>query len=168
MPRKSKAELSVAPVTVPRVIPRPPSHLTPAQSEVWRLVMAASAGQYIASEAFPVLVEFCRAVVEADRIAAEVDRFDMAWSREPDGMKQLKALHAMQDVAARRVTNIATRLRIPEFTNPPAHRRQCRGPAQPGTAGPGTWRNRPHALSVHCTHRQQYSTEGDDDDERSD
>ena len=28
-------------------------------------------------------------------------------------MKQLKALHAMQDVAARRVTNIATRLRIP-------------------------------------------------------
>ena len=113
MPRKSKAELSVAPVTVPRVIPRPPSHLTPAQGEVWRLVMAASAGQYIATEAFPVLVEYCRAVVEADRIAAEVDRFDMAWSREPDGMKQLKGLHAMQDVAARRVTNIATRLRIP-------------------------------------------------------
>ena len=96
--------------------------------------MAASAGQYIASEAFPVLVEFCRAVVEADRIAAEVDRFDMAWSREPDGMKQLKALHAMQDVAARRVTNIATRLRIPRV-----HESTSAPQAVPR---PGTTRNR--------------------------
>ena len=33
-------------------------------------------GRYIATEAYPVLVEYCRAVVEADRIAAEVDRFN--------------------------------------------------------------------------------------------
>ena len=113
MPRKSKAELSVAPVTVARVIPKPPTHLTSAQGEVWRLVMASAAGEYIATEAYPVLVEYCRAVVEADRIAAEVDRFNPEWSRESDGLKQWKTLHAMQDTAARRVTNIATRLRIP-------------------------------------------------------
>ena len=78
MPRKSKAELSVAPVTVPRVIPRPPSHLTPAQSEVWRTGHGGQCRPVHRERGIPRAGRVLPRGGRADRIAAEVDRFDMA------------------------------------------------------------------------------------------
>ena len=110
--RKGSTALSVASVTELHPIPDPPKSLEPAQADVWRLVMGQVAGDLIAPEAYPLLVEYCRAVVTADQIAEQLAKFDPAWLAEDDGLKRFDKLTGMQARAQGVVSTLSGKLRI--------------------------------------------------------
>ena len=111
--RKSAAALAVAePVQELQRLPEPPSYLTPEQEDVWRLVVASRGGDLIAPESFPVLVEYCRQVISANQVAAQLDAFDPEWSKDDEGLKRWDKLLAMQDRLAGKVASLAGKLRL--------------------------------------------------------
>jgi len=113
MARKSAAAKSVTPVLQrPVKLPDPPRHLTASQADIWRMVVASRAGDLIAPEAYPVLVEYCRAVTASNLLAAEIDQFDPEWSREDDGLRRWDKLLGMQDRLAAKICSLATKLRL--------------------------------------------------------
>lgn len=112
--RKSAASLAVAlaePLT-PAPIPSAPSYLTPEQDDVWRMVISSRGGDLIAPEAFPVLVEYCRQVVFANQIAAQLDAFDPEWAKYAEGLKRWDKLHQMQDRSLKAVASLGGKLRL--------------------------------------------------------
>ena len=111
--RRSAAALAVAePVQELQKLPEPPSYLTPEQEDVWRLVVASRGGDLIAPESFRVLVEYCRQVISANQVAAQLDAFDPEWAKEDEGLKRWDKLLAMQDRLAGKVASLAGKLRL--------------------------------------------------------
>ncbi len=110
--RKSGAALALAPVAELRRIPDPPGHLTEEQSAVWRLTMSSVAGDMIGTDAHPLLVEYCRAVVLADQIAVQLNAFNTGWLAEDEALKRWDKLAAMQARATATVAALAGKLRI--------------------------------------------------------
>ena len=112
--RKSKASLEVVQEQTPSELTRiiePPGDLTADQGDVWRGVMASSAGDFIASEAFPVLSEYCRAVVSSRQVAQQIDEFEPEWSKSDEGLNRWKVLLQMHDRLQGRLASLATKLR---------------------------------------------------------
>lgn len=111
--RKSAASLAVAvPAQELQRLPEPPSYLTPEQDDVWRMVVASRGGDLIAPESYPVLVEYCRAVISANQVAAQLDAFDPEWAKDDEGLKRWDKLLAMQDRLAGKVASLAGKLRL--------------------------------------------------------
>jgi phage terminase small subunit len=110
--RKSSAALALAPVAELRRIPDAPGHLTEEQSTVWRLTMASAAGDMIGTEAHPVLVEYCRAVVLGDQIAVQLNAFNTSWLAEDEALKRWDKLAAMQARNTSLMAALAGKLRI--------------------------------------------------------
>jgi len=111
--RPSAASLAISPEPQElQKLAEPPSYLSPEQEDVWRLVVASRGGDLIAPEAFPVLVEYCRAVISANQVAAQLDAFDQSWASEDDGLKRWDKLLAMQDRLAGKVASLAGKLRL--------------------------------------------------------
>lgn len=114
--RKSQAELAVAQVTELSQIPRPAKHLTPAQADVWRMVMASRSAEMIEPEAYPVLVEYCRLIVTANRVSEQIEKFDPDWLDDDDGLKRWGFLVDKQDKVAGRISSVAVKLRLTPST----------------------------------------------------
>ena len=110
--RKSGAALTVASMAELRKLPDPPEQLTAEQSDIWRIVVASRAGDFIDPEAFPVLVEYCRAVVMADQIAEQLAKFDRDWLADDEGLKRWDRLAGMQARAQGVVASLGGKLRI--------------------------------------------------------
>ena len=111
--RKSAAAMAVAPpVCELQRLPESPSYLTPEQDDIWRLVVASRGGDLIAPESFPVLVEYCRAVVASNQVAGQLDSFDPSWADTDEGLKRWDKLLAMQDRLAGKVASLAGKLRL--------------------------------------------------------
>lgn len=131
--RKSAAQLSVAAVTDLTQIPPPPEHITEVQGEVWRMVMASDAGTMIHTEAYPVLVEYCRSIEKADMLAKQIEKFDPNWIADDEGLRRYDKLLSMQDRLSRTITSLGVKLRIT-----PSTRYQANTAARKvGTAGSG-------------------------------
>ena len=114
--RKSAAELEIAQVVPLRPFPKAPEHLTQAQADVWRLVITSRAAELIPPESYPVLVEYCRAVVAADQVAEELDVFKPEWRKTDEGLRRWDKLLAMQDRLAGKIASLAVKLRITPST----------------------------------------------------
>jgi hypothetical protein len=93
-------------------MPEAPSYLTPEQDVVWREIIASRAGNLIQPESYRLLVEYCRAVVECDKIASQLDAFDPSWVGDNDGLKRWDKLQAMAARSQGVVSTLATKLRI--------------------------------------------------------
>jgi len=59
-----------------------------------------------------VLIEYARAVEQADQIAEQVSAFDPAWLRAEGGLERRSALLRIQDQVARRVASLAVKLKL--------------------------------------------------------
>jgi len=123
--RKSSASLSVAPTSNVVKLPPPPSHLSAKAGALWRMVMATRAAEIIQVEAYPVLVEYCRAVEQADNIAERIDKFDIGWlDGDPDdpddtgesALRFYDKLLAMQERSSRSIASLSVKLRISPST----------------------------------------------------
>lgn len=111
--RKSAASMSIS-VASPELekIPQPVAYLSPEEDTEWRRIISSRAGDLIGVEAYGLLTEYCRAIVTGNKIAAQLDAFDMSWLADDDGLKRFDKLH---QIAARNqgvMTTLATKLRI--------------------------------------------------------
>lgn len=111
--RKSAASLSVVkPVQELAKIPPAPDHLTGEQSDTWRIVVESRAGDMIDPEAYPVLVEYCRAVSAANALAVQINTLDLSWAADEEGLKRWDKLLAMQARVAGTIATLGGKLRI--------------------------------------------------------
>ena len=97
----------VIPVAGPSVHLAPAPGLTDDQAQVWRETVGARSADYFGEDVAPLLEEYCRVVVMCRLLAVQVEA---AISGGESG--ELKALLDMRDKESRRLTSIATKLRI--------------------------------------------------------
>lgn len=97
----------VIPVAGPSVHLAPAPGLTDEQAKVWRETVEARSADYFGEDAAPLLEEYCRVVVMCRLLAVQIEA--ALAGGEPG---ELKALLDMRDKESRRMTSIATKLRI--------------------------------------------------------
>lgn len=115
--RPSAESLTVRPVVqLPQRFAEPPSHLTPAQAETWRMVVSTPTGDLIGPECFGVLTEYCRCVEQADKVADQLNQFEPSWAQDDEGLRRWDKLLAMSDRLAARIALLATKLRATPST----------------------------------------------------
>ena len=93
-----------------------PAHLTEVQARLWDEFMQTSAGNLIAPEAFPVLVEYCRAIEASDQVAKMLNEFDPAWVTRDDGFDRFSKLRSMADRLSSKIASLSVKLRISPST----------------------------------------------------
>ena len=97
----------VIPVAGPCVHLAPPAELTDEQARVWRETVEARSADYFGEDAAPLLEEYCRVVVMCRWLAVQIEA-----AMAGDDAAVLKAWTDMRDKESRRMTSIATKLRI--------------------------------------------------------
>ena len=122
---------NVVSLTPPSVHLEPPAGLTEDQAEVWRSVVGARSADFFGEDAAPLLEEYCRVVVMCRLLAVQIE----AGIAGGDAA-ELKALLDMRDKESRRMTSLATKLRI---TNQSRYTPQAAGTAAKRGAGGKVW-----------------------------
>lgn len=107
--RVSAAELEVVAGPFPQARPDPPSSLTKEQAEVWRQVVEALPVGWFGPEAHGLLVQYCRHVVEADRLARRIDE---EWKRRPFDEETYARLRDMRARESAVIKSLAVALRL--------------------------------------------------------
>jgi len=100
----------VIPVAGPSVHLAPAPGLTDDQAQVWRETVEARSADYFGEDAAPLLEEYCRVVVMCRLLAVQIEAELVAIGRGEPSI--LKTLLDMRDKESRRLTSIATKLRI--------------------------------------------------------
>lgn len=97
----------VVTVAGPDVHLPPPSSLTADQAEVWRETVGARSGDFFGQDVAPLLEEYCRVVVMCRLLALQVEA-----AIAGGDAAEIKASLQLRDMESRRLTSIATKLRI--------------------------------------------------------
>ena len=115
--RKSAASLELATVSPVQVIARPicPHDLGDEEAEVWFAVVNRLPADWFPAETLPLLVQYCRQVVQARRIAELIEK--ATGDVDEDGkstlsIKDYDRLLKMQDRESRGISSLATKMRI--------------------------------------------------------
>src|SRR5690349_5374160 len=107
MPRKSTADLSVVPIgSALHRLSAPPS-LQKEEAVVWDAVVQTKPADWFQADSAPILAEYCRAVVMADRLAYMIEAAMMG---EAEDGPSLKDLLKMRDAESRRIMSCGTKL----------------------------------------------------------
>lgn len=122
---------NVVSLSPPSVHLEPPTGLTEDQAEVWRSVVGARSADFFGEDAVPLLEEYCRVVVMCRLLAIQIE----AGIAGGDAA-ELKTLLDMRDKESRRMTSLATKLRI---TNQSRYTPQAAGTAAKRGAGGKVW-----------------------------
>jgi hypothetical protein len=111
--RKSAASLSIAPVQEVNRL-HAPSYLQPEHKSIWMEIVNAKPADFFGREHIPMLEALCRHIVEAQKIADMIDRFDSKF--EPDeleaGLRVLEKLHKMHRVQTQAQENLMRAMRL--------------------------------------------------------
>jgi len=89
--------------------PAPPSELTREQATEWVAVVERMPGGYFPRETHPVLVQYCRHVVTARRVAQLLAATEAAPTLDLDNYARLLKL---QEAEGRAISSLATRMRL--------------------------------------------------------
>ena len=109
MARKSAAELSVVPIgSAIHRLSAPPS-LIKEEAAIWDDVVATKPADWFQADSAPILSEYCRAVVMAERLSYMIQSCMMG---EVEDGPSLKDLLKMRDAESRRVMTCGTKLRL--------------------------------------------------------
>ena len=112
MPKISKAALTVI---GPRGIetirrPEPPAELTPEQAEEWHAVVTRMPADWFPRETHQLLIQHCRLVSRARRIASLIDRYEKR--RGKFSPRDYQRLLQAEIAATRSLATLATRMRL--------------------------------------------------------
>lgn len=118
-------------VSLPSVHLLPPEGLTDEQAQVWRETVGARSADYFSQDAVPLLEEYCRVVTMCRLLALQIEA---AIAGNDVGV--LKSLLDMRDKESRRMTSLATKLRL---TNQSRYTPQAAGTAARKGAGGKVW-----------------------------
>lgn len=122
---------NVIQVASPNVHLAAPSGLTPEQAEIWRLTVNARSADFFGEDSVPLLEEYCRVVVMCRTLAVQIEA---AMVGGEGG--ELKALLDMRDKESRRLTSMATKLRL---TNQSRYTPQAAATAAKKGSGGKVW-----------------------------
>ena len=125
----------VIPVAGPSVHLAPPSELTDEQARVWRNTVEARSADYFGQDSVPLLEEYCRVVVMCRLLALQIEAA-IAGGGDPETAGMLKSFLDMRDKESRRMTSLATKLRL---TNQSRYTPQAAGTAAKKGAGGKVW-----------------------------
>lgn len=111
--RKSAGDL-VAAQTIAGAVsrlerPAPPSELTDEQATEWWAVVNRMPATYFPRETHAMLVQYCRHVVTARRVAQLIAATEM---QSPINVDVYKDLLKMQEAEGRAISSLATRMRL--------------------------------------------------------
>lgn len=104
--RKSSASLSVVATGVPQRM-EPQSDLTESQAQLWRDVVNTKPVDWFAPDSAPLLAEYVRGVDMCNRLALLIEAATAGGE-----VGEVKALLDMRDKESRRVTSLATKMRL--------------------------------------------------------
>jgi chaperone required for assembly of F1-ATPase len=109
--RKSAASTEIVIASSVEVVhrPLPPNELTPEQTEEWRAVVDRMPADWFPRETHGLLVQYCRHVVAARRIAQLINKTERAKAFDVDVYDKLLK---MQEREGRAISSLATRMRI--------------------------------------------------------
>lgn len=107
--RTSAASLSVVSnvVAIPR--PKAPHELNDEQAAEWQAIVDRMPADWFGRETHPMLVQYCRHVVTARRVAELIER---AESRDDLEIGEYDKLLIMQEREGRAMSSLATRMRL--------------------------------------------------------
>lgn len=105
--------------------------MTEDQAGVWRSVVGARSADFFGEDAVPLLEEYCRVVVMCRLLAVQIEA-----GIEGGDAGELKALLDMRDKESRRMTSLATKLRL---TNQSRYTPQSAATAAKRGAGGKVW-----------------------------
>jgi hypothetical protein len=135
--RRSAAELAVAPVT--EIAPRPaaPDELTDEQAAEWEAVVSRMPGGWLTREQHPLLIQYCRHIVSARRLAQLIALAEGAegdWDLMEDRWLRLQRAQSAQTAT---LSSLATKMRLsPQSRYGP---RAAAANAERGFEGPAPW-----------------------------
>lgn len=109
--RKSAAALAVV-TQLPGQRPEPPADLTSEQAEEWRAVVGSEPADWFPRATHGMLADYCRSVVLARHVAAQINAFDMALIETEEGLKRFDKLSAILERHTRASASLATRMRL--------------------------------------------------------
>lgn len=109
--RKSAASMEI---TIPSNVevvhrPQPPNELTPEQQDEWHAVVERMPADWFPRETHGLLVQYCRHVIAARRIAQLIAKSEKAKAFDVDMYDKLLK---MQEREGRAISSLATRMRI--------------------------------------------------------
>ncbi len=114
MPRKSAAELAVAPNVV-EVTPRPvaPTTLTDEEASEWDAIVSALPADWFPRDTHAMLEQHCKHIIQARRISQLIE----ACQSDPElDLRQMKELLDMQEKQSRLIMAGATKMRLSQQT----------------------------------------------------
>lgn len=120
---------------VPSVHLLPPESLTPEQATVWRETVECRSAEYFGPDAVPMLEEYCRVVIMCRLLALQIEAV-IAGSSGDETAGLLKSYLDMRDKESRRMSSLATRLRL---TNQSRYTPQAANTAAKKGAGGKVW-----------------------------
>jgi hypothetical protein len=89
--------------------PQPPRELNDEERRVWIAVTAAEPADWFTESTLPLLIQYCRHVVQARRVAELIERA----ASEPElDVKDYDRLLAMQDRESRALATLAGKMRV--------------------------------------------------------
>ncbi len=106
-----------------------PAGLSEAQTAVWRRTVDSVPGDWFQSTDVPMLVNYCRWVVDADAIQAQKDAFKPEWLETAEGMKHYERLTRIHATATGAIASLATKMRLTQQSRY-GHRTAARKTAQ--------------------------------------
>jgi len=110
--RKSAASFEVVVANLPGQRPEPQADLTQEQAAEWRAVVATKPADWFGRDTHAMLADYCRHVVLARRIAAEIEKAGGEWAASAEALKRFDKLGAMLERHTRTVASLATRMRL--------------------------------------------------------
>lgn len=111
MPRKSAAALATV-TNIPGQRAQPPDELTEEQAAEWRAVVVSKPSEWFDRAAQPLLVDYCRHVTIARRIAEQVDSFPLDQLVDEEGLSRYGKLGTMLERHSRMIASLAGKLRL--------------------------------------------------------
>ena len=124
-------EDNIVRLSPPSVHLLPPEGLTEAQAAVWRDTVNCRSADYFGPDSVPMLSEYCRVVAMCDLLAVQIEG---AIAGGESG--EVKALLDMRDKESRRMSSLATKLRL---TNQSRYTPQAAATAAKKGAGGKVW-----------------------------
>jgi hypothetical protein len=128
-------EDNIVRLSPPSVHLLPPEGLTEAQATVWRDTVNCRSADYFGPDSAPMLSEYCRVVEMCDRLALQIEAV-IAGGGEPETAGLMKAYLDMRDKESRRMSSLATKLRL---TNQSRYTPQAAATAAKKGAGGKVW-----------------------------
>lgn len=108
--RQSTASLATV-TAIPQRMLAPPADLTAEECGVWARVTATKPGDWWDAGSLPLLVQYCRAVVQSDAVALQVSAVS-PFLATPEGLPMYKELRKIQATLSAEISSLATKMRL--------------------------------------------------------